>query len=41
MVNLNDDERHSLKIDDILALYLIDTAEKVIVNFYKTLAVFI
>ena len=33
-----DEQRTSLNIDDVLCLYLIDVAEGVIVNFYKSVA---
>ena len=38
---LSDEEKKMLKIDQILALYLVDLAEHVIVGFYKSAAVFI
>lgn len=41
LANLNDEERSLLKIDQALAIFLVDLAEQVIVNFYKLSAVFI
>ena len=41
MALLTDEERQQLKIDQVLAIYLIDIADQVIVNFYKTLAIFV
>jgi hypothetical protein len=36
-----EEKESALKIDDVLALYLVDVAEHVIVNFYKVTAVFV
>lgn len=42
MATLSKEEKElSLKVDHVLALYLIDVAEHVIVNFYKAVGVFI
>ena len=41
LAHLADEERQSLRIDQILPLYLIDLAEQVIVNAYKAATVFI
>lgn len=41
LLTLQDEERSHLNIDDILALYLVDISEIVIVNFYKAVVVFI
>ncbi len=41
LAHIADEERENLRIDQILPIYLIDVAEQVIVNSYKTFAVFI
>mmetsp|Transcript_7492 Transcript_7492/g.6802 ORF Transcript_7492/g.6802 Transcript_7492/m.6802 type:complete len:106 (-) Transcript_7492:3519-3836(-) len=41
LIQLSEEDLKELKIDHILALFLIDYSEKVIVNFYKTLVVFV
>ncbi|CDW88922.1 zinc carboxypeptidase family [Stylonychia lemnae] len=41
LANLTDEERLLLNLDQILAIYLIDISEYVIVNFYKALSVFV
>lgn len=41
LAHLTDEERALLKIDQILAIFLIDMSEQVIVNFYKALTVFV
>eukprot|EP00347_Sterkiella_histriomuscorum_P012296 403369133 len=41
LANLTDEERGQLKIDQILAIFLIDMSEQVIVNFYKAVTVFV
>ena len=35
LININEEGRHALTIDAVLSLYLIDTSEQVVVNFYK------
>lgn len=41
LIILSEEEKQQLKIDQVLSIYLIDVAEHVIVNFYKTMAVFV
>lgn len=41
LAHLAEEEKQNLKIDQILPIYLIDVAEQVIVNSYKSAAVFI
>ena len=41
LININEEGRNALKIDDVLSLYLIDIADQVIVNFYKMSCCFI
>ncbi len=42
LASLSQEEKEQMfKIDHILALYLVDVGEQVIVNFYKTTAVFV
>ena len=41
LININHEGRQSLKIDQVLSLYLIDVAEITIVNFYKLVACFV
>ena len=42
MANMKKEEKElTLKVDHVLAIYLIDLAEHVIVNFYKAAAVFV
>jgi hypothetical protein len=41
LVQMSAEEIKELKMDTIFALFLIDLSEKVIVNFYKTLVVFV
>ena len=36
-----EEKEEILKVDHVLALYLVDLAEHVMVNFYRTTAVFI
>lgn len=38
LIYIYDEQRQLLNIDDVLSLYLIDVAEGVIVNFYKSVA---
>ena len=41
LTTLSEDELKDLKIDHVFALFLIDVSERSIVNFYKTMVIFI